>query len=135
MERRSAAGGVSALSAIDSIGSMSQGRSSFKGTQRGPSPAWVGGREINGPESCSPNPRDGAAKQGTKEELDVRQSNKKKLLAGRRDPPDPVTGAHFMFGHLGLALLAAKKVRSTMIQDEGTERQGEPTLRPSAVNA
>ena len=135
VEGRSAARGMSALSAIDSMGSMSQGRSSVRGTQRGPSPAWVGGREINGPDSCNPDLREVTPRQGAKEELDARQANRKRPPAGRRDPPDPVTGAHFMFGHLGLALLAAKTVRSKMVQDEGAERRSEPTLRPSAVNA
>ena len=111
------------MSALHSIGSMSRGRSSLKETQRGPSPALVGGRDNNGDNcnhntSINPELTEVFAPQSLKEEAEAKLSNRKRFPAGRREPPDPSTGAHFTFGHLGLALIAAKKIRHRMMDEE-----------------
>ena len=119
--------------------SMSRGRSSLRETQRGPSPALFGGRDATPHEdthhaAANPDLSEVLATQHLKEEVDAKLSNRKKFPVGRRDPPDPSTGAHFTFGQLGIALLAAKKGRQRMVEEEDTQEGKDFTLRPRAVN-
>ena len=103
--------------------SMSRGRSSLRETQRGPSPALLGGRDATLHEDAlnaagNPDLNEVLTNYHLKEEVDAKLSNRKKFPAGRRDPPDRSTGAHFTFGQLGIALLASKKVRQRMMEEE-----------------
>ena len=121
--------------------SMSRGRSSLRETQRGPSPALLGGRDATLHEethphhtSRHPDLSEVLATQHLKEEADAKLSNRKKFPVGRRDPPDRNTGAHFTFGQLGIALLAAKKVRQRMMDEEETQQGKEESLKKAPVN-